>query len=108
MSIERLDLSQLDEVYREQRLRTRHCTGPCRQGRATCPTPIACSLADPDEPRNDASLWREWCDFIESAALPPGVRLGSMLRGLFWIAIAACFVGAGIALAVSALPSIGT
>lgn len=102
MSIERLDLSQLDEVYREQRLRTRHCTGPCRQGRATCPTPIACSLADPDEPRNDASLWREWCDFIESL-LPPGVRIGSMLRGLFWIAVAFALVGGGVALAVSAL-----
>ena len=66
----------------------------------------ACTEVGADD-RNDASLWREWVDFVESA-LPPGVRLGSMLRGLFWIAVAVCFVGAGIALAVSALPSIGT
>ena len=149
MTTEPLNLSELDEVYRQQRLnRGQIGAQRCRCGRlaifgADCErhTPFAaetrinripriadaqscirerqpltdeqivaaeaCTEVGAEDPRNDASLWREWCDFIESA-LPPGVRLGSMLRGLAWIAVAVCFVGAGIALAVSALPSIGT
>lgn len=138
MTTEPLNLSELDEVYRQQRLNRiprwagigmmtmaspnrsgspawadtqpqragylpRGCDQQGRQPQAA----EACTEVGADAPRNDASLWREWCDFIESL-LPPGVRIGSMLRGLFWIAVAVCFVGAGIALAVSALPSIGT
>lgn len=100
VSIERLDPSQLDEVYREQRLNRipRGCDQQGRQPQAA----EACTEVGADAPRNDASLWREWCDFIESL-LPPGVRIGSMLRGLFWIAVAFALVGGGVALAVSAL-----
>ena len=28
---------------------TPHCSGPCRQGRDRCPTPLACGLAEPSE-----------------------------------------------------------